>query len=159
VTTVKIAGVARQGKPHGTWFRANSWGNRLEKAPKALEAIIVALPETAGSALYGMVDVLSATGTLWRQLVGEDPGTALIHPRIVSLSREPFRCGNAIPVTPDLGIEDVSKADILILPELWLAPSDDMRERYAPPLSRRVHSLFRLFRLGAVGGHRPPQGP
>jgi hypothetical protein len=48
-------------------FRANSWGNRLEKAPKVLEAIIVALPETAGSALYGMVDVLAATGTLWRR--------------------------------------------------------------------------------------------
>ena len=77
-----------------------------------------------------MVDVLAATGTLWRQFVGDDPGTALIHPQIVSLSREPFRCGNDIPVTPDLTIEDVSKADILILPELWLAPSDDMRERY-----------------------------
>ncbi len=76
----------------------------LEKAPKVLEAIIVALPETAGSALYGMVDVLAATGTLWRQLVEDGPGTALIHPRIVSLSREPFRCGNDIPVTPDLAI-------------------------------------------------------
>ena len=45
-------------------FHANSWGNHLEIAPKPLEAIIVALPETAGSALYGMVDVLAATGTL-----------------------------------------------------------------------------------------------
>ena len=40
----------------------------------AVEALIVALPETAGSALYGMIDVLSATGSLWQQLVGEDPG-------------------------------------------------------------------------------------
>ena len=127
---------------HERSFRANSWGNLLEKAPKVLEAIIVALPETAGSALYGMVDVLAATGTLWRQLVGDDPGTALIHPRIVSLSREPFRCGNDIPVTPDLTIEDVSKADILILPELWLAPSDDMRERYAE-LKDWIRRLYR----------------
>jgi transcriptional regulator GlxA family with amidase domain len=99
-------------------------------APKALEAIIVALPETAGSALYGMVDVLAATGTLWRQLVGENPGMGLIRPRIVSLSREPFQCGNGIPVNPDLAIDEVHEADIIILPELWLAPSDDMRERY-----------------------------
>jgi transcriptional regulator GlxA family with amidase domain len=123
-------------------FRANSWVYRLEKAPKVLEAIIVALPETAGSALYGMVDVLAATGTLWRQLVGDDPVAALIHPRIVSLSSEPFRCGNDIPVTPDLAIEDVSKADILILPELWLAPSDDMRERYAE-LKNWIRRLYR----------------
>jgi transcriptional regulator GlxA family with amidase domain len=97
---------------------------------KAVEALIVALPETAGSALYGMVDVLAATGTLWRQLVGEEPGAPLIRPRIVSLSREPFRCGNAIPVSPDLTIEEACEAEIVILPELWLAPTDDMRDRY-----------------------------
>lgn len=31
--------------------------------------LILGLPETAGSALYGMVDVLSATGNLWQTLV------------------------------------------------------------------------------------------
>jgi len=103
----------------------------MEKAePKAVEALIIALPESAGSALYGMVDVLAATGTLWRELVGDDPGQALIRPRIVSLSRDPFRCGNGIPVNPDLAIDEVSEAEIVILPELWLAPSDDMGERY-----------------------------
>jgi hypothetical protein len=49
-------------------------------------AHILALPETAGSALYGMVDVLAATGTLWRELVGEDPGHPLIRPRPKSRS-------------------------------------------------------------------------
>ena len=51
--------------------------------PPATQALIAALPESAGSALYGMVDVLAATGTLWRQLVGEKPGAGLIRPRIV----------------------------------------------------------------------------
>ena len=63
-----------------------------------VEALIVALPETAGSALYGMIDVLSATGTLWRELVGEEPGASLIHPCIVAHSGEPFLCGNNIPI-------------------------------------------------------------
>jgi transcriptional regulator GlxA family with amidase domain len=98
--------------------------------PTAIEALIIALPETAGSALYGMVDVLAATGTLWRELVGKDPGHQLITPRIISRSRKPFRCGNAIPVRPDLAIGDASSPEILILPELWLDPADDMRERY-----------------------------
>src|SRR5687767_7859366 len=96
----------------------------------ALDALIAALPETAGSALYGMVDVLAATGTLWRQLIGEQPGAGLIRPRIVGVSREPFRCGNGIPVAPDLSIEEDPRADIVILPELWLAPDDDMKGRY-----------------------------
>ena len=36
-----------------------------KNAKKLVEVLILALPETAGSALYGMVDVLSATGNLW----------------------------------------------------------------------------------------------
>lgn len=96
-----------------------------------IEALILALPETAGSALYGMVDVLAATGTLWHELVGEEPGQRLIAPRIVSSKRRPFRCGNGIPVSPELTLAEASAPEILILPELWLAPTDDMHERYA----------------------------
>lgn len=99
--------------------------------PRPIEAFILALPETAGSALYGMVDVLAATGTLWRELVGEEPAHRLIEPRIVSLSREAFRCGNGIPVSPDVDLAAATYAEIIIIPELWLAPTDDMSERYA----------------------------
>ena len=98
--------------------------------PAAVEALIAALPETAGSALYGMVDVLAATGTLWRQLVGEEPAGSLIRPTIVAPSRDAFRCGNGIPVIPDVSIDEDPVADIVILPELWLAPDDDMKGRY-----------------------------
>ena len=95
---------------------------------QVVDALIVAVSETAGSALYGILDVLAATGTLWNELVGNDPGAALIRPRIASLSRAPFRCGNGIPVHPDLAIDEASSADIVIVPELWLSPGDDMRE-------------------------------
>jgi transcriptional regulator GlxA family with amidase domain len=101
-----------------------------EQASGAVEALILALPETAGSALYGMVDVLAATGSLWRELVGEAPVPALIRPRIASVSREPFRCGNGIPVMPDIAIGEDPAAEIVILPELWLAPDADFRGRY-----------------------------
>lgn len=97
---------------------------------KAVEALIVAVPETAGSALYGMFDVLAATGTLWNELTGTEAGHALIRPRIVSLATTPFRCGNGIPVNPDLTIDDAREPAIVIVPELWLNPSDTMSERY-----------------------------
>jgi transcriptional regulator GlxA family with amidase domain len=111
-------------------------------AQAAIEALVVAVPETAGSALYGMIDVLAATGTLWCQLVGEGPTAALIRPRIVGLSREPFRCGNAIPVAPDLGVGEDPNADIVILPELWLAVDDDMEGRY-PELQDWIRRRYR----------------
>jgi transcriptional regulator GlxA family with amidase domain len=99
-----------------------------EKA--TIEAAIVALPETAGSALYGMIDVLTATGTLWRQLVGEEPGASLIRPRIVAHAGGPFQCGNGIPVRPEASVAEDPDADIVIVPELWLAPDDAMDGRY-----------------------------
>jgi transcriptional regulator GlxA family with amidase domain len=115
-------------------------------APVAVQALIAALPESAGSALYGMVDVLAATGTLWRELVGEEPGPSLIRPRIVAPAREPFRCGNGVPVVPDVAVDDDPAAEIVILPELWLAPDDDMKGRY-PAL---VDWIRRRHRAGST---------
>jgi transcriptional regulator GlxA family with amidase domain len=114
--------------------------------PAAVEALIVAVPETAGSALYGMIDVLSATGTLWQQLVGTKVVRNLIRPRIVSLSRRPFRCGNGIPVNPHVGVGDDPDTDIVILPELWLAPDDDMKGRYP----RLLDWIRRRYEMGSV---------
>jgi transcriptional regulator GlxA family with amidase domain len=98
---------------------------------RPINALILALPESAGSAIYGLVDVFASTGTLWLDLVGDEPGQRLILPKVVSLSREPFKCGNGIPVTPDLTLEETSDADIIVIPELWIAPNDDLRDRYA----------------------------
>ncbi len=112
----------------------------------ALEALIVAVPETAGSALYGMVDVLASTGNLWQQLVGTEPQQHLIRPKIASLSRAPFTCGNGIPVKPHVGIDEDPDADIVILPELWLAPDDDMKGRYPEMLEW----IRRRYRAGSA---------
>jgi len=115
-------------------------------ADAAIEALIVAVPETAGSALYGMVDVLAATGSLWQELVGSGERRRLIRPRIVSPEPGPFRCGNGIPVVPDLAVADDPACDILILPELWLAPDADLSGRW-PDL---MDWIRRTWRAGAT---------
>ena len=51
-----------------------------ETDTKAIDALILALPESAGSAIYGLIDVFASTGTLWLDLVGEEPGHRLIRP-------------------------------------------------------------------------------
>lgn len=102
--------------------------NDSSNAP--IEVLIMAIPETAGSALYGMVDVLSAAGTLWQSIVGTEPQQKLFRVRVVALSREPFRCGNGIPIMPDVSLADDPKVAILILPELWLGPEEVFKRRY-----------------------------
>lgn len=102
----------------------------MPRKATTIETVLIALPQTAGSALYGMVDVLAATGTLWRELVGESPGRSPIRPRIASTTKRPFRCGNGIPINPELTLDEAPRPDIVIVPELWLAPTDDLKTQY-----------------------------
>lgn len=112
------------------------------KRKTPVEALIIAVPETAGSALYGMLDVLSAAGNIWPTLVRTEPALRLISPRIVSTTREPFACGNGIPVAPDVAVGDNPQAGIVILPELWLGPDEDMTGRY-PELMDWIRLRYR----------------
>jgi len=111
-----------------------------------LDVLIVAVPETAGSALYGMVDVLLAAGNIWQNLVRTESPRVLFRVRIVSPLGAAFRCGNGIPVTPDVSVGDDPDANILILPELWLGPDEDISGRY-PQL---MDWICRRYRDGAT---------
>ena len=113
-----------------------------EKAPKPpVDVVIVAVPETAGSALYGMVDVLLAAGNIWQTLVRAEPDDKPFRVRIISPTGEPFVCGNAIPITPELSVQDDPSANIVILPELWLGPDEHLQGRYQELMQwiRRQH--------------------
>jgi len=115
----------------------------VETEPQeAKNALIVAVPETAGSALYGMLDVLASAGNLWQQLVGVAPGAKLITPKIASPISHAFECGNGIPVNPELDINDQPEAEIVILPELWLAPDEDLKGRY-PELMEWIRQRYK----------------
>lgn len=117
----------------------------MAEDPKPIDALLVAVPETAGSALYGMVDVLAATGNLWQELTGSEPPRKLIAPRIISDRLEPFTCGNGIPVIPACCVAEDPLPDILIVPELWLGPDEPLTGRY-PEI---VDWIRRCYRRGA----------
>ncbi len=106
-----------------------------------IETAIVAVPETAGSALYGMVDVLSATATVWQTLMRTTQEPMPFRVTLVSTSRERFRCGHGIPVEPDAAIHDLDRADIVIVPELWLGPDELLRGRY-PALTDWIRAQY-----------------
>jgi transcriptional regulator GlxA family with amidase domain len=95
-----------------------------------IEVLIVAVPETAGSALYGMLDVLAAAGNIWQTLVKTEVAQTLFRVSIVGHTGDAFTCGNGIPVAPDFSVASDPKAAILILPELWLDPDESIQGRY-----------------------------
>ncbi|WP_036229535.1 GlxA family transcriptional regulator [Marinobacterium jannaschii] len=108
---------------------------------KAIRVLFLAVPETAGSSLYGMLDVLAAAGNVWQTLVRSEPLPALFTPQIVSLERQAFKCGNNIPVLPDHSIADCPGSDILIIPELWLGPDENLHGRY-PQLMQFIRDQY-----------------
>jgi transcriptional regulator GlxA family with amidase domain len=95
-----------------------------------INVLIVAIPETAGSALYGMLDVLAATGSIWQTLLRSGDERPYFRVRIVSPDGLLFSCGNGIPVNPDCAVGDDPHAPIIILPELWLGPDQTLQGRY-----------------------------
>ena len=100
------------------------------KPQRPLETLVLALPDTAGSALYGLVDVLMTTGRIWQALLRSEVGALPFHVQIVSVSKRPFRCGNGIPVSPDVAVSDAPHADIIVIPELWLGPDQHLAGQY-----------------------------
>jgi transcriptional regulator GlxA family with amidase domain len=103
-------------------------GENSNKYP--IDVLVAAVPEAAGSALYGVYDVLSATGKIWQMLARSGKERDYFRVRIVSPDGKLFTCGNGIPVNPDCSIEDDPVAPIVILPELWLGPDEDITGRY-----------------------------
>jgi len=116
-----------------------------EDARKPVEVLVLAIPETAGSALYGMVDVLSATGNLWQTLVRSGDESKRFRVRILSPKEQSFTCGNGIPVNPQVSIVDDPSAEVVILPEIWLGPDESLHGRY-PAL---IEWLRRKYAEGA----------
>jgi len=110
-----------------------------------IDVILAAVPETAGSALYGMVDVLLAAGNIWQTLVRAGPAGPRFRVRILSEEGVPFLCGNGIPVNPELSVEQSPHAGIVILPELWLGPDEHLKGRYP----RLIAWIRRQYEMGA----------
>lgn len=126
----------------------------VRRADEPVDVLIVAVPETAGSALYGMYDVLAVAGTVWQQLARAGPGRALFSVRIVSTRARTFDCGNGVPVRPHVTVADDPAAAIVILPELWLGPDDSVRGRYPVLVDwvRRRHEAGAAVYAACSGG-------
>ncbi len=106
---------------------------KREREP--IDVGLIAVQETAGSALYGMLDVLAATGTLWEVLTRAEGGEPFFRVSIVSESLQAFRCGHGIPVQPDQALDTDYAPQIIIVPELWFGPDEPWAGRHGELLT------------------------
>ncbi len=91
---------------------------------------LLAAPETSGSVLYGLYDVLQSVGTMWPEMTVGRPGDALLEVSIVAATAEPFRCFAGIPVEPHAAVADVVDVDALVVCDMYTPIHTPPRGRF-----------------------------
>jgi len=94
----------------------------LEKPPRVS---LLALPESAGSVLYGLYDVFAMAGHLWTDITGEPESSAGFSVEIVSPSSQLFRCFGGVPVAPHATLAERPASDLVLIPDFAIATDFD----------------------------------
>jgi len=96
----------------------------------ALTIALLAPPETTASALFGMYDLLISARRDWDLLIEGRKGRVHLQPLVVSVDGKGFRSNNGIWIEPDASLAEVPPPDAICIPDLYVAPNDDISGRY-----------------------------
>jgi transcriptional regulator GlxA family with amidase domain len=91
---------------------------------------LLALPETTPAALFGLYEVFSAVGVMWRELTGEAVTARRLETRIASRGSKPFASPVGAMITPHAAVADVAHSDIVVVTDLAFPPDSDPRGRW-----------------------------
>lgn len=95
-----------------------------------LTVALLAVPESTASTLYGMYDLLMSAGRDWDFLVRGVAGEPKIRPIIVSADGNRIRAATGLWMEPECTLAQSPPADVIAIPDLMVAPDDDLAGRY-----------------------------
>ena len=95
--------------------------------PTPISVCLMAPPDVSVSVLHGLHETLGFVGHGWEMMTGWAPGPRRFRSRIVARARTPFRAASGLTVAPDLAYDEVTRADLVILPDLVVGYRDDPR--------------------------------
>lgn len=113
---------------------------------RTLRAAVLAPPEFTASTLFGVYDLLAAAGRDWEFVVNGVMGKSRIQPSVVSRRAERSRASNGVWIEPDCALEDYGKPDIVCIPDLFVAPGENLQGRYEP----EIQWMREWYESGAV---------
>lgn len=111
-----------------------------------ISAAILAPPEATASTLFGVYDLLAATGRDWQFIVDGKMGDSLFAPHIVARDGRPFATGAGIRVHPDYGYEDCPSPRVVVIPDVFVAPNEDITGRF----DDEIRAIRRWYADGAI---------
>jgi transcriptional regulator GlxA family with amidase domain len=107
---------------------------------------LLCVPESTASTLYGMFDVLESAGRDWSMLVDGRPGTSSLRTLIVSADGRGRAIGNGLWMQPHASLAACAPPDVIAIPDLMVAPHEDIAGRYAA----EIDWLRREYARGAT---------
>jgi len=118
----------------------------MDEREKPLIAILAA-EETSPSVLYGLYDVLYSVGAVYPDMTMGEPGPEALDVRIVATKREPFRCVGNVVVEPHACIDDIERADVVIICDMYTPINVPPRGKYPSEIAwlRRMHAAGALI--------------
>ena len=117
----------------------------MTENPKPLIALLTAA-ETSPSVLYGLYDVLYSVGSVYPDMTMGAPGPDALDVLIVAAAGEPFRCIGEIMVEPHSAIENIERADVVVVCDMYTPTNEPPRDRYP----REIAWLRRMHANGAI---------
>ncbi|MGP1394731.1 MAG: GlxA family transcriptional regulator [Inquilinaceae bacterium] len=126
----------------------------MDTRNRPLTAALLALPESTASTIFGMYDIFASVGRDWSFVTTGTPGTPLMEPLLVGPSRDGFRAANGIFIRPDLAFPECAGPDIVCIPDLFVAPGDDLGGRFPDAVAwlRAVHESGATIAAACSGG-------
>lgn len=103
---------------------------------------LLASSDTTASVLYGLYDVLGNVGPDYEEMFGGFLEDSLMDVKIVAPSSDPFVCLSGIPVQPQAAIDDIERADVVIVCDMY-TPVDQS------PLDKHTAEIQWLRRMYA----------
>ncbi len=94
-------------------------------APPPVAVSLLALPETTPATFYGLLEVFRAVGSAWTELTGEPAACRRLEVSMVARDTQPYASPVGPPIAPGKALGEVSRADVLIVTDLALAPDFD----------------------------------
>jgi transcriptional regulator GlxA family with amidase domain len=96
---------------------------------------VLSVPESSASTLYGMFDVLESAGRDWPLLIDGRPGKSALRSLVVSADGKGRSVGNGLWIEPHAAIGDCEPPDVIAIPDLMVAPGEEIAGRYAAEIA------------------------
>jgi transcriptional regulator GlxA family with amidase domain len=96
---------------------------------------LLALPDSSASTLHGMFDVLDSAGRDWSLLIDGRPGESALRTLIVSVDGKGRPIGNGLWMQPHQSLADCPAPDVIAIPDIMVAPHEDIAGRYAAEIA------------------------